>query len=64
MEKNTNEKVPQCPFNHPECFALIPSKHTCYALQDTDFGPGRDCPFYKNLAEIEPKYVIRNQIGE
>ncbi len=57
-------ELQRCPFSHEDCFALVPSKHTCNALQDTSFETGRDCPFYKNLSEIEPEYVVRNKIGE
>ena len=33
-----------------ECFACDPVRLKCEALTSTDFGEGRECPFFKPLA--------------
>lgn len=42
---------PICNHDHPDCFAKKNGK--CVCLNDTKFGGGRDCPFYKSKEQFD-----------
>lgn len=51
--KKMNEIYPECPFRNPECFGK--SGKRCTILTNTDFEPGRPCPFYKDRKDMDPE---------
>ena len=49
--KKITPEFPKCPFRHADCFARLPGC-LCYCLENTDFEPERECPFYKTEKEF------------
>ena len=62
MGRGKEKPLLRCPYDHADCFALIPDARLCYALRDVQFK--QDCPFYKPETEVEPKYIIRNHLED
>lgn len=51
--KAIKKKCPKCPFKHNDCFALVMPGHLCFILENTEFKPDKDCPFYKPEEKTE-----------
>ena len=50
-------KRPDCPFMHPDCFALMCGEK-CWCLDDTHFREGQDCPFYKPENQVSHEIMM------
>ena len=57
------KKYPLCPFDHPECFARN-KNWKCMILEDTTFKPGRDCPFYKHIKDVDLDTIMMILVAE
>lgn len=55
---------PTCPFDHPDCFALLVNDHRCWCLDDTKFKKGRDCPFYKPEIEVSHELIVQKYLED